>query len=317
MAKQFASQGDLGNKKISFTALADGVFGFTAEGDPNSGVVIGDKGILVVDAQATPKLARSVLAEIRKYSDLPIKYLVLSHYHAVRVLGASAYDAEEIVASEATLAMIKERGEADWLSEFQRFPRLFQGHEEISGLTWPSKVFSESLTLDLGLRSVEVLHIGAGHTSGDSIVWLPDERILFAGDLVEYGATPYCGDALLRQWPSTLDKLAAMKPKALVPGRGEAIIGETRCLEAIHGTRNFITDLLDVVEKCMNEGRGLGECYTRAVSELSPKYGHWVIFEHCMCFNVSRAYDELSGIAYPRIWTAERDLELWKALDGG
>jgi glyoxylase-like metal-dependent hydrolase (beta-lactamase superfamily II) len=316
MPGKFASQGDLGKKKISFTPLAQGAFGFTAEGDPNSGVVIGEEGILVVDAQATPALARSVLSEIRKHSDLPIKYLVLSHYHAVRVLGAEAYMAEDIVASDKTLEMIKERGEQDWLSEFQRFPRLFQGHEEIKSLTWPTKIFKESLTLELGNKLAEVLHLGEGHTRGDTIVWLPGDRILFSGDLVESGATPYCGDAQLLNWPNTLDRLAQLKPAALVPGRGNAVVGEENCLAAIQSTRSLILDLLSVVKSCIEDNGSLKDCYEEAMLTMRPKYGHWVIFEHCMCFNVSRAYDEISGIRHPRIWTDERDIQMWEALEG-
>ena len=102
----FASTNDLADKTISFDELAPGLYGYTAEGDPNSGVVIGDDSVLVVDAQATPAMAADVIARIRRVTDKPIRHVVLSHYHAVRVLGASAYRGAEIIASDVTHALL-------------------------------------------------------------------------------------------------------------------------------------------------------------------------------------------------------------------
>src|SRR5262249_28002208 len=160
------------------------------EGDPNTGIIIGDDSVMVLDAQATPAMAQQVIERIRTVSDNPIKYVLLSHYHAVRVLGASAYGAEHIIASEATRELIVERGMQDWQSEFQRFPRLFRDAESIPGLTWPTITFGDRMSIWLGKLQVDIIHAGRGHTKGDTIAWLPEERVLFSGDLVEFGATP-------------------------------------------------------------------------------------------------------------------------------
>ena len=314
MAKQFASQGDLTEKKVSFVEIAKDVYAYTTEGDPNSGVIIGDDSVMVIEAQATPHMANDVIAKIREVTDKPIKYLMLTHYHAVRVLGASAYDAQEIITSQKTYEMIVERGEQDYASEFQRFPRLFRGADSIPGLTWPTMVFDEKLTIYMGKRKVEIMHPGEGHTRGDSVVWLPEERVLFAGDLVEYGATPYCGDAQLKNWPATLLQLSNLKPKALVPGRGDALQTEQSCQEAIIGTAEYTSMLYQQALLSVTKGETLKECFDRLNKEMSPRFGHWVIFEHCMPFNVTRAYDEAKGIEHPRIWTDERDIEMWNAL---
>lgn len=315
MAKTFASKNDLGEKKKSFLELAPGAYGYTAEGDPNSGVIVGEDAVMVIEAQATPGMAEDVIAKVRSVSDKPIKYLVLTHYHAVRVLGASAYGAQEIITSEKTYEMILERGAQDWKSEFERFPRLFRGHESIPGLTYPTMTFKEKMTLDLGNKKVELMHIGEGHTRGDIIVWLPQDKVCFAGDLVEYGATPYCGDAQLKNWAATLQRLADLKPKALVPGRGEALSSELQCLEAIHGTAEYTSMLYKQALMSVTAGEDLKACYDRLMNSMAPKFGHWVIFEHCMPFNVKRAYDEASGIEHPKIWTAETDLEMWQKLN--
>ena len=313
----FASTADLAEKTISFDELAPGLFGYTAEGDPNSGVVVGDDSVLVVDAQATPAMAADVIARIRTVTDKPIRHVVLSHYHAVRVLGASGYRGAEIIASDVARAMIAERGQQDMDSEIGRFPRLFRGRDGIPGLTWPTLTFQKRMTLYLGRREVQIIHIGRSHTAGDTVVWLPKERVLFSGDVVEFGATPYCGDAHFTNWPATLDAVAALKAEALVPGRGRSLRTTTECEEGIEGTRAFTSDLFEIVKKAAAGGAPLKQVYDEAMAAMRPKYGHWVIFEHCMPFNVTRAWDEARGLDTPRIWTAERDLEMWRALEQG
>ncbi len=314
MAKKFASQADLEPKEISFTELDHGLYAYTAEGDPNTGVVIGDEDVLVVDAQATPAMAQDVIRRIREVTDKPIRHLVLSHYHAVRVLGASAYGATNIIASRGTYDLIVERGQADYDSEYGRFPRLFAGADSIPGLTWPTVVFERELTLYMGKREVRIMHLGKGHTKGDTVVWLPREKVLFSGDQVEYGATPYTGDAYHAEWPSTLDKLLALGPRKLVPGRGEALQNPDQCRAAIEGTRDFLQDMYESVKAGRQAGKSLAECYRETYAKLAPKYGNWVIFEHSVPFDITRCYDEAGDYPDPRIWTAERDQEMWHSL---
>jgi glyoxylase-like metal-dependent hydrolase (beta-lactamase superfamily II) len=315
MVKAFASQADLEDKKITFSRLSEHAYAFTAEGDPNTGVIIGDDSVMVLDTQATPAMAQQVIERIRTVTEKPVRYVVLSHYHAVRVLGATAYGAEHVIASEATRELIVERGMQDWKSEFQRFPRLFRDAESIPGLTWPTITFADRMTIWLGKVQVDIIHAGKGHTKGDTIAWLPEERVLFSGDLVEFGATPYAGDAYFQEWPHTLQKLRDMKAAALVPGRGDALMTPETVEEGLAGTQAFITELYVEVKKRALAGGDLKSAYDAAMAKLGPRYGNWVIFEHCMPFDVSRAYDEARGIEHPRIWTAERDIEMWKSLE--
>src|SRR5271167_3021512 len=237
--KTFASQADLEEKQISFDKLSEHAYAYTAEGDPNTGVVIGDDAVMVIDTQATPVMAQDVIRRIREITDKPIRYVVLSHYHAVRVLGASGYQPDHIIASRDTYDLIVERGDADMKSEIERFPRLFRAVESVPGLTWPTIVFEKHLTLWLGKLRVEIMQLGRGHTKGDTVVWLPQDRILFSGDLVEYAATPYTGDAYLSEWPATLDALAALEPRQLVPGRGAALQTPAAVRAGLEGTRSF------------------------------------------------------------------------------
>jgi len=315
MANAFASQADLADKRVTFAQLSESAYGYTAEGDPNSGIVVGDDGVLVIDTQATPAMAKDVLRHIRTVTDKPVKYVVLSHYHAVRVLGASAYGAREIIASRATREMIRERGKEDMDSEIGRFPRLFRDVESIPGLTWPTMTFDRELTVWMGELEARIIRVGAGHTRGDSIVWLPSEKVLFSGDLVEYNAGIYAGDAHLQEWPNTLEKLRALGPEKLVPGRGPALATPADSVKAIEFTQSFVRGLYECAKEGVAAGRNLKQVYQDARKRLDPTYGAYPIYEHCMPFDVSRAFDEASGIAIPRVWTAERDVEMWRSLE--
>ncbi|MEI2387048.1 MBL fold metallo-hydrolase [Breoghania sp. JC706] len=317
MSKQFASAGDMEEKVVSFSEIGNGCYAFTAQGDPNTGIIVGDDSVMVIDAQATPVMAEKVIEHIRTVTDKPIKHVVLSHYHAVRVLGASAYGASEIISSDLTYRLIVERGQQDWDSEQGRFPRLFQGAESIPGLTWPTITFGSSMTVWLGKREVKIMHLGRGHTMGDIVVWVPDAGVMFSGDLVEYHSACYCGDAHFADWPKTLDRLAAFEPKALVPGRGDALSSPQMVADGIALTRDFLTTLYTSVSGSVEEGRSLKEAFDAARTAMDPKFGSFAIHEHCLPFNVARAYDEAKGLDHPQIWTAERDREMWAALQDG
>jgi glyoxylase-like metal-dependent hydrolase (beta-lactamase superfamily II) len=314
--KKFASHADVEEKKVSFDKLSDHAYAYTAEGDPNTGIVIGDDAVMVIDTQATPVMAQDVIRRIRTVTDKPIRYVVLSHYHAVRVLGAAGYKPEHVIASRDTYDLIVERGEADMKSEIARFPRLFRAVESVPGLTWPTIVFEKRMTLMLGKLRVEIMQVGRGHTKGDTVVWLPDDRVLFSGDLVEFDATPYTGDAYLQDWPATLDAIAALGPEKLVPGRGAALLNPAQVKAGLDGTRAFVTEMFAAVRDGARAGKDLRTVYRETYERLKPTFGHWVIFDHCLPFDVSRAYDEATRYPDPRIWTAQRDKDMWQALEG-
>jgi len=315
MAKAFASQADTDEKTITFSRVSEHAYAFTAEGDPNSGIVVGDDAVMVIDAQATPRMAQEVIERVRTVTDKPVRYVVLTHYHAVRTLGATGYEAQHVICSEGTREMIVERGVQDYKAELQRFPRLFKAADTIPGLTWPTITFVERMTIWLGKLQVDLIQMGRGHTKGDAVVWLPGERTLFSGDLVGAGAAPYGGDAHYKDWPATLERVRELRPEALVPGRGDALVGAEAVEQGISGTQQFLADLYIGVSASAQAGESLKQAYDKAVAALQPRYGKWAIFDHALPFSVARAYDEAKGLEHPRIWTAERDAETWTALE--
>jgi glyoxylase-like metal-dependent hydrolase (beta-lactamase superfamily II) len=315
--KPFASSADLGEKTEKLEVLADGVYALTAEGDPNIGAIEGEDFLVCFEARATPRAARDWLQKLREHTDKPIKYLALSHYHAVRVLGASAFNAESIITSDMTRVLIEERGQQDWASELGRMPRLFREPEGIPGLTHPDIVFNDKLVIPLGGERGDLVleYCGRGPTAGDIVAWLPKHKVLFTGDLVEAAAALYTGDGFHFDWSTTtLDKVKAYGAEVLVGGRGDVARGNAAVNAAIEQTRGFLLSVIQTTGEVYRRGGTLKEAFEAAHALLAPKYGKWPIFEHCLPFDVQRLWDEMDGIDWPRIWTAERDQEVWDKL---
>ncbi len=314
----FASASDTREQKPRVVELSAGVYGYISDFDPNCGFVVGDDHVVLIDTRPTPRMARDFLAAIRTVTDKPIKFIVLTHYHAVRVMGASAFpEVEAIIASNGTLDWIRTRGQADFDSEVGRFPRLFQGVEEIPGLTIPTVSFEREMSLWLGgNRELRLLALGRGHSSGDTVAWLPDSGVCFSGDVVENHCGVYAGDAYIREWAGTLTAVKALQPRVLVPGRGAVLTNEADCAEAIDLTHAFLSSLLAAVQEGIAAGDTLKGCFQRAEAAMTPRFGNWPVFQHVLPFDVSRAYDELTGTEHPVVWTAERDRVLWQTLRG-
>ena len=159
--KQFASHADLKEKEVTFTRLSEHAYAYTAEGGLNTGIVVGDDAVLVADTQATPAMAQDVVRRIREITDKPIRYVVLTHYHTVRVLGASGFNPQEIISSQDTRDLIVERGEQNKASKIGRFPRLLRNVESIPrGLTWAIGGFIADVraSVEAGIAAGKDLH---------------------------------------------------------------------------------------------------------------------------------------------------------------
>ena len=314
--RPFASTDETADRKSTLQQIGQGFYVYAAEGDPNSGVIVGDDAVLVVDAQPTPALAAELIAQVAKVTDKPIRYVLLSHHHASRTLGAPSFKGAEILASNATCGLIAERGKADIESEMARFPRLYREVEAAPAPIWPTLTFPDEISVWLGRREVRIVHIGRGHTAGDVIAIVPDAGAVFAGDLVEHQMAPYCGDAHFTDWPATLDHLAEMQANIIGPGRGPVLATPQAAAQAIEQTAGFIDTLYGSVQKSVAKGRSLKDAFDFVRLAMDPTFRTLGLYEHRLPFSVARAYEEARGVERPAIWTAERDREIWTALQG-
>lgn len=314
--KSFASIDDTAEKKVSFDSVGPGLYAYTAEGDPNSGVIVGDDSVMVIDAQPTRAIAEDVIARIAKMTDRPVKYVLLTHFHATRTLGAAAFKGADVIASDDTRALIAERGAQDMESEIARFPRLFRGADANAAPPVVNVTFPDQVSIWLGRREVRIMHAGRGHTAGDVIALVPDAGVVFAGDLVVNKTACYCGDAYFADWLATLGRLAELQAAALVPGRGAALTTPEAAADAIAATGDFLETLYVSVRESVAKGRSLKDAFDFVRLAMDPKFRTFTLYEHGLPFSVARVYDEARGIEHPAIWTAARDREIWAALQG-
>ena len=139
---------------------------------------------------------------------------------------------------------------------------------------------------------------------------------MFTGDIVEYHPPCYCVHGHFEEWGRTLDAVKAYDPQSIAPGRGDALIGRDMVDAALANTRDFVDSTYNAVKPIAAKGGTLKEAWDAVRAACDPKFKDYAIYEHCLPFNVARAYDEARGIVHPRIWTAERDLEMWAQLQG-
>ena len=140
------------------------------------------------------------------------------------------------------------------------------------------------------------------------------DACLFAGDLVENEVTPYAGDGHYGDWPKALRRLRDMHAETVLPGRGDPLVGEEAVEEAMVATQAFVVELYGEVLRSAEADESLKQAYDKALAALEPRFGKSQLFQHRLPFGVARAYDEAKGLDHPRLWTVERDQEVWTAL---
>ena len=210
------------------TKIADNVYSYVGQKDAspthsfaaNAGIVIGRDGILVVDTLISAKEANRFLADIRKVSDKPIKYVVNTHTHLDHAFGnvVFARQGAVIISHDADRRLLEKVGETTLKSvgNFGLKPDDMAGTE----IVIPSLTFSDRLTIDLGGEVVELIRIAPSHTEGSVIVNLPARKVLFTGDVLFTDFHPFMADGDIPGWTRTLDTLMSMDVEHVVPGHG-------------------------------------------------------------------------------------------------
>ena len=256
----------------------------------NTGFIIGDDAVLVVDTFISQPPARDLLAEIRKVTNLPIKYVVNTHYHLDHVAGNAIFTA-------VGATVIAHRNERAWVrTENLKFYQQNgatptpEQRATVDALVEPNITYDHALEINLGGRPVRVVYL-PGHTGGDSVVYIPDANVVFTGDLGWNQRIPNLIDATTSAWVETLDRIVAAHPNAtFVPGHGD--IATTADLKAF---RDYLSDLRGAVQKAQAAGQS-GDALTQAVlAQLKPKYGAWPGFERLGPLNIQQTAAELQG----------------------
>jgi cyclase len=266
--------------------IADGVYAFIQEaGATNAGFIIGDEGVLVIDALMTAALAQKLMAEVRRVTTKPIRFLVYTHFHGDHTFGGVHFLPAAIIGHKECREELIEK----WGPSVERFATMRpEFAEEFRSLriTPPDIVFTERLTVYLGGRRIELLYLGRAHTRGDVFVYLPKERVLFAGDVVVNGRVPAAMDAYITSWTAVLEQAQSLAVDVLVPGHG--LLGDKQTIAEQHA---FLTELKQQVRQRFEAGKSAEE----TAAELQfPQFASWPNIGN-LSVPVQRLYLEFRG----------------------
>ncbi len=224
----------------------------------NAGFVVTPAGVVVIDSLGTPSLGQAMIKLIRSVTSKPIKYVIVTHYHADHIYGLQAFKAAgaEIWAHENGKAYLV--GDVLEKRLAQRRDELYPWVDENTRVLPADKWLTGDAELTLGGIHFQIRYVGPAHTSEDLAVYVPADRVLYSGDLVFKGRVPYVGDADSKAWLSSLDKLLAFHPAIMVPGHGEVSYEAARDLAF---TRDYLAYLRTQMGKAVDNFVPFEEAY--------------------------------------------------------
>ena len=206
-----------------WTEHGDGVFSKRyASIDLTIGLVVCETGLVVIDTRATHDQARDLQADIRALTRKPVRWIVNTHHHWDHTFGNAVFEDADIWGHTRCAAALVECGE-DMRARVKEFAPGFGDELDDVVITPPTHTFDDAATVSFGGRRLELRHLGRGHTDNDIVIRVPDDDVLFAGDLVEEGAPPAFGDAFPLEWPETMERLLEMVAGPVVPGHGATV----------------------------------------------------------------------------------------------
>lgn len=261
-----------------------------ASGGSNAGFIVGRRGVLVIDTRLNPAMARELGALVRSVTDKPVTHVVNTHFHGDHTFGNQVFaDRAEIIGSTVTQNKLTEEGEDHQLWISGHFPVDYSEVE----ITPPDTAFDGSITLGLGDRSVDLIETASGHTGGDVMVWVPDAKVLFTGDVLVVNNIPWLGDSpgTARLMKDLID-LTSGSAETFVPGHGFNVTTARRA--DVYSALGFLADARGQVTRLAGEGASLDEVIARL--DLSP-YGDWRNAGNTrwMEGNIARLYREITG----------------------
>ena len=258
-----------------------------APASANAGFVIGDDGVAVIDTLGNEDAARQLLAEIRRLTELPVKFVINTHYHLDHVAGNRVF-------VDAGAVVLAHRNVRNWIRTENL--RLLgkdltpQWKTTIEAFLAPHVVYQEAMSLYLGSREIRLLSL-PGHTGGDSVVVVPDAKVAFAGDLFWRNIVPNMMDGSTKPWIDTLDILVKSNAAhTFVSGHGE--VGNAEDVAAFRG---YLETLLTLVTAAQAQGRSGNALLDAVLPALAERYGQWDFFKGLAERSITDMDAELSG----------------------
>jgi glyoxylase-like metal-dependent hydrolase (beta-lactamase superfamily II) len=236
----------------------------------NAGFVVTEDGVVVFDALGTPALGYRMLQHIREVTDRPVRYVVISHYHADHIYGLQAFkehgDAPKVLAQRGALGYVggtaASQGEDAERRLAQRREALFPWVDEHTYIVAPDHVFDSEMSFALGGVRFDLRHLGPAHAPADAVMLVEDYQVLFSGDVIYGGRIPFLDspETDIDQWLDGLDYVAGLRERIryIIPGHG-TISEDAR--QAVAATRDYIVYVRDAMAAAVNDMVPFDEAY--------------------------------------------------------
>lgn len=252
----------------------------------NTTFIVSDAGVLVIDTRPNPEEALKVLREIRKVTSRPIKYVINTHFHGDHVFGNEIFaEASAIIAHINVRLFLEGKTGEEHLALFKKMgtPGL-----EDTKIIIPDITYQRGLDIIFGRFNLQVRYLGKGHTDSDTIIYIPEEKILITGDLVFNGKIPFAGHAYISEWIKRVEDLEKFDAKIIIPGHGD--VGDKTLISTM---KQYLMELKNAVMEQVSKGKSLEET-KKKVKKIMEKYKTWEKFDW-LDGNIERAYQEFSG----------------------
>jgi glyoxylase-like metal-dependent hydrolase (beta-lactamase superfamily II) len=239
---------------------------------PNIGIIVGRDSVLVIDTGMGPKNAETVLSEVKKLSNKRIAYLTVTHFHPEHGMGAQSFPAgTTIIYPTAQKAELTEKGKSI-ITMFNGFSPAIADLLKPVRITMPSITFESEAEVNLGDFPVRLLHWGPAHTRGDEFVFLPEQGVLFGGDVVVNRFFPIMpdSDASGTNWIGMLQRMEELNPKIVVPGHGE--VGDASLIARM---REYLVFVRDRVQEMKSQGNSMEDVEKKLEPDVRAKYKDW------------------------------------------
>ena len=255
--------------------LDTGVYARLHEGLTNSGIIIGDDSVLVIDSLRMPSFARSLMEDVRKLTDKPVKYVIDTHSHWDHSWGNQEFPEAAIIGHENCYSeMIDVEWNEEWKNKILSSGDPWSDEANVVTITPPEITYQDSMRIYFGGREIILKYLGKAHTSGDTFIHLPKERIVFTGDVAQDGGVPYLGDSYPDEWLDTDDRMAELPVDRFVSGHGP--VGD---INALKTARDFIHSLVGSMKSAISDGKDSKTASDSVLTELQGQYGNWRSFD--------------------------------------
>ena len=255
--------------------LADGMYARLHENLTNAGIIIGDEGVMIIDSLRMPSFARDLKDDVKLITDKPIKYVLDTHAHWDHSWGNEEFPDSTIIGHKnCYLEMTDPDWNSEWRSKITSSNDPWSSEADLVNITPPNLTFETSMSIYIGGRELEILHLGKAHTSGDIFIHVPSEKLVFTGDVIQKERVPYLGDSYPNDWLDTDDRVSELPINKFVSGHGD-IGNHDDLMEA----RAFIHTLVGETKNTIKDGKGKDEAQNQVIDCMTSRFSNWVGFD--------------------------------------